>query len=43
MPQIICENTSLGYDNRPIVKVAINFDAEQHTITDWKIEEYGQK
>ena len=30
-------------DNRPIVKVAINFDAEQHTITDWKIEEYGQK
>ena len=24
---------------RPIVKVGINFDAESHTISDWKIEE----
>lgn len=25
--------------NLPVVKVGINFDAETHTITDWKIEE----
>lgn len=23
----------------PVVKVGINFDAETHTITDWKIQE----
>ena len=25
----------------PIVKVGINFDAERHTISDWKIEGFS--
>ena len=25
----------------PIVKVGINFEAERHTISDWKIEDFS--
>ena len=40
MKQIDLKNypTRFALCQLPVVKVGINFDAEQHTITDWQIE-----